>query len=70
MQPLPDFVSRVGEVAKPDDTLMVMCRSGSRSATAVNLLADAGFTQVYNITDGMEGDAVKDPTASSWASGW
>ena len=61
MQPLPDFVSRVGEVAKPDDTLMVMCRSGSRSSTAVNLLADAGFTHVYNITDGMEGDAAKDP---------
>ena len=60
MKPLPDFVSRVSEVAKPDDTIMVMCRSGSRSAMAVNLLAMAGFTRVYNITDGMEGDAVKD----------
>ncbi|MGA6826416.1 rhodanese-like domain-containing protein [Nitrospira sp. NS4] len=60
MKPLPDFVSRVSEVAKPDDTIMVMCRSGSRSAMAVNLLAKAGFTRVYNITDGMEGDAVKD----------
>jgi rhodanese-related sulfurtransferase len=27
---------------------------------AVNLLAKAGFKNVYNITDGMEGDAVKD----------
>lgn len=33
-----------------------MCRSGGRSAAAVNLLAGAGFTNVYNITDGMEGD--------------
>jgi rhodanese-related sulfurtransferase len=57
MKPLPDFVARVSEVAKPDDTLMVMCRSGGRSAMAVNLLAKAGFTHVYNITDGMEGDA-------------
>ena len=61
MQPLPDFVSRVSEVAKPDDTLMVMCRSGGRSAIAVNLLAKAGFKHVYNIIDGMEGDAVTDP---------
>jgi rhodanese-related sulfurtransferase len=61
MQPLPDFVARVEKVARPDDTLMVMCRSGGRSAMAVNLLAAAGFKNVYNITDGMEGDAVKDP---------
>jgi rhodanese-related sulfurtransferase len=61
MQPLPDFVARVLSVAKPDDTLMVMCRSGGRSAMAVNLLAAAGFRNVYNIVDGMEGDAVTDP---------
>jgi rhodanese-related sulfurtransferase len=61
MQPLPDFVARVQKIAKPGDTLLVMCRSGGRSAMAVNLLAKAGFTHVYNITDGMEGDAVKDP---------
>jgi rhodanese-related sulfurtransferase len=61
MRLLPDFVSRVKQVAKPDDTLMVMCRSGGRSAMAVNQLAAAGFRNVYNITDGMEGDEVKDP---------
>ena len=60
MKPLPDFVSRVGEVAKPDDTLLVMCRSGGRSAIAVNFLAKAGFKNVYNIVDGMEGDANAD----------
>jgi rhodanese-related sulfurtransferase len=61
MKPLPDFVSRVSEVAKPDDTIMVMCRSGNRSAMAVNLLAKAGFKNVYDIIDGMEGDTVEDP---------
>lgn len=61
MRPLPDFVARVKEVAKPADTLMVMCRSGGRGAIAVNLLAAAGFKNVYNITDGMEGDRVSDP---------
>jgi len=61
MKPLPDFVSRVSEVAKPDDTLLVMCRSGGRSAIAVNMLSKAGFKYVHNIIDGMEGDAVADP---------
>jgi hypothetical protein len=36
-----------------------MCRSGHRSAMAVNLLAEAGFKNVFNIIDGMEGDMVK-----------
>jgi rhodanese-related sulfurtransferase len=61
MQPNTDFISQVSELAKPSDTILVMCRSGGRSAMAVNMLAKAGFTKVYNITDGMEGDAVKDP---------
>jgi rhodanese-related sulfurtransferase len=63
MKLLPDFVSRVSEVAKPDNTLLVMCRSGGRSAIAVNLLAKAGFKHVHNIIDGMEGDAVEDPAS-------
>lgn len=63
MSPLTDFIERVQKVAGPDDTLLVMCRSGGRSAMAVNLLAKAGFRNVYNITDGMEGDSVKDPNS-------
>lgn len=57
----PEFLSQVKSVASPADTLLVTCRSGGRSAMAVNLLAKAGFTRVYNITDGMEGDVVTDP---------
>jgi len=60
-QPNPDFLSQAKEVAGPQDTIMVMCRSGGRSAMAVNMLAEAGFTNVYQITDGMEGDSIKDP---------
>ena len=63
MELLPDFVERVATVAQPDDTLLVMCRSGGRSAMAVNLLAQAGFRHVYNIVDGMEGDTVDDLTS-------
>jgi rhodanese-related sulfurtransferase len=57
----PDFVSEVKSIAQPTDTLLLTCRSGDRSARAVNLLAEAGFTSVYTITDGVEGDKVEDP---------
>ena len=60
MRPLGDFVARVQTLAKPEDTICVMCRSGGRSAIAVNLLAKAGFTRVFQILDGMEGDLIKD----------
>jgi rhodanese-related sulfurtransferase len=61
MRPNPDFVLQVRSIAEPSDTLLVMCRSGSRSARAVDSLAAAGFENVYNIIDGMEGDMVRDP---------
>lgn len=69
MQPLPDFAARVQTVAKPGDTLMVMCRSGGRSAIACNMLAKAGFTNAYNIVDGMEGDGNGD-SDSKPQGGW
>ena len=65
MKPLPDFVARVQTIAKPDDILMVTCRSGGRSAIACNLLAQAGFKNVYNIIDGMEGDANGDSASAA-----
>ena len=60
MKPDPDFMTKVKQVLKRTDTILVTCRSGGRSAMAVNQLAGAGFTKVYNITDGVEGDPVGD----------
>jgi rhodanese-related sulfurtransferase len=59
-KPNPAFIAQVTEIAGVTDTILVMCRSGGRSAMAVNRLAEAGFTNVYQIIDGFEGDAVKD----------
>jgi len=56
--------SRLGEWLNHDidhPLILVMCRSGGRSAMAVNALAKAGFTKVHNIIDGFEGDKVEDP---------
>ena len=55
-----DFVAEVKRLAGLNDTLLVMCRSGDRSAKAVNELAAAGFKNAYTVTDGFEGDKVKD----------
>jgi rhodanese-related sulfurtransferase len=57
----PDFIDHVQAVFRPDDTIVAMCRSGGRSAAAINMLAKAGFTKIYNIIDGFEGDTVDDP---------
>ncbi len=74
MQPNVDFISQVKAMAGPDDTILVMCRSGGRSAKAVNVLAQSGFTNVYQIIDGMEGDAVDDPASADFGkrvkNGW
>ena len=56
-----EFVGQVRERFDVGATVLLMCRSGGRSAMAVNLLAQAGYTDAWNITDGMEGDLVRDP---------
>jgi rhodanese-related sulfurtransferase len=43
-----------------DDRMVLICRSGDRSAAAANLLAEAGFTNVYSVVDGFEGDLATD----------
>jgi rhodanese-related sulfurtransferase len=63
MAPNPEFLERAKKILQPSDTILVMCRSGGRSARAVDLLASAGFRQVYSVVDGMEGDVVDDPAS-------
>ncbi len=58
--PNPEFMQRVKELFKPEDTLVVTCRSGGRAAFAINQLAAAGYKNVYNLVDGIEGDKVDD----------
>lgn len=60
MKPNPDFVAQVKARFTSDRTLLVMCRSGHRSAEAANQLAAAGYRNVYTIYDGFEGDKVRD----------
>ena len=57
----PRFIPDVTRWADPADTILVMCRSGGRAALAVNILAEAGYQNVFNILEGMEGERVNDP---------
>jgi rhodanese-related sulfurtransferase len=73
----PDFLSEVRrrlatKGLKPDDPIVLLCRSGDRSAAATNLLAQAGFKNVYSVVDGYEGDlAANGPNAGQRAvNGW
>jgi len=61
MKPSPDFLAQVQAMYAPDETILITCRSGDRSARAVDQLAAAGFKFAYTITDGVEGDVVAEP---------
>ncbi|MGA0805473.1 MAG: MBL fold metallo-hydrolase [Pseudohongiellaceae bacterium] len=50
--PLSQLRERVAEVPK-DKPVVTLCRSGKRSAIALNLLKDAGHTRVANIRGGL-----------------
>lgn len=57
-----DFIKQVdAEIARrslPKSTpIIVMCRSGGRSAAAASLLTKYGYAKVYSMVDGYEGDA-------------
>lgn len=60
-----NFVADVGvrlkaKGLKKTDTVILMCRSGKRSAKAANELAKNGYTKVHTVVDGYEGDKVKE----------
>ncbi len=77
LEPNQDFVPEVERRLKEmglgkDATIILICRSGDRSSKAQDRLQTAGFTRVYSIAEGFEGDTVKDgPKAGQRAvNGW
>jgi rhodanese-related sulfurtransferase len=48
-----DFQERVKKELKPEQPLLVYCRSGGRSAKAVKVLQEAGFKQIREIDSGV-----------------
>ncbi len=50
------FVPHVKKAASVDRPIVLICRSGNRSLDAGAALEEAGFTQVYNVLHGFEGE--------------
>jgi rhodanese-related sulfurtransferase len=52
--PVLKLKERIGEVERyREQPIVVVCRSGNRSATACTVMAARGFKQVYNLSGGM-----------------
>jgi rhodanese-related sulfurtransferase len=54
---------------RPDDTVLLLCRSGVRSKAAAEFLTALGYHGCWNITDGFEG-GVDDNGHRGRDSGW
>jgi rhodanese-related sulfurtransferase len=52
----PAFLQQLAQVAKAEDTLLFMCRSGARSHGAATAATEAGWRESYNVLEGFEGD--------------
>ena len=52
----PDFVAHVKKATSVNRPVVLICRSGNRSLDAGRALEEAGFTQVFNVLHGFEGE--------------
>ncbi len=73
LEPLQDFVPEVNRrrqakgLAK-SDVVILICRSGDRSSRGANRLQEDGYTRIYSVVDGFEGDKSKEGrrTVNGW----
>jgi rhodanese-related sulfurtransferase len=61
LRPNPGFLKDVAQVLRSkglgkDARLVLICRSGDRSAKAADLLQAQGYSRVHSVVDGFEGD--------------
>jgi len=52
----PRFARELEAKVAKDAVVLLLCRSGKRSALAAEAAAKAGFTQVFNVLEGFEGE--------------
>ncbi len=62
--PNPDFLGQfemwvMDKGIEKTDPIVLICRSGDRSALSADLLARHGYTNVWSVVDGFEGDIAK-----------
>lgn len=65
----PRFVKELESKAGKDAVVLLLCRSGKRSAAAAEAAAKGGFKNVFNILEGFEGDLDEQQRRGSF-NGW
>lgn len=55
-RPNPEFLAELAALAKKDEPVMFICRSGARSHGAAEAAMRAGWRETYNVLEGFEGD--------------
>jgi rhodanese-related sulfurtransferase len=65
----PRFVRELESKVSKQSLVLLLCRSGKRSALAAEAATKAGFTQVFNILEGFEGEKDEQQHRGS-ADGW
>lgn len=77
MSPNSGFLTKISDAMTKagldkNSEVIVICRSGDRSARAADLLSNAGYTKVYSVVDGFEGDMAKegDNKGKRTVNGW
>lgn len=66
----PDFIEQVATAGvAPEQTLLLICRSGQRSRQAAAALTARGYSRCYNVSDGFEGGHDEDRHRGTRA-GW
>lgn len=63
-----DLMAKKGLAGKKDAKIILMCRSGDRSARAAELMMKSGYTNVWSAIEGFEGDKSKEGKRS--VNGW
>ncbi|MDD5364028.1 MAG: rhodanese-like domain-containing protein [Gallionellaceae bacterium] len=63
--PNPDFLGQfemwaLDKGIEKNDPVVLICRSGDRSALSADLLARYGYSNVWSVVDGFEGDVARD----------
>lgn len=51
-----EFIEQLNSVARKDQVLLFLCRSGVRSRGAATLASEHGYQQCFDILEGFEGD--------------
>ena len=55
-QPNPAFGAQLEQVARKDEVLLFLCRSGVRSRHSARVATEHGYADSYDILEGFEGD--------------